>query len=83
MKVYVTKYALSKGIIVMDAELCNAGAGDMIKELNSSRNRYFHGKGRDWHETHDLAIKRAEEMKGNKIKYLHNQLNKLNKLTFK
>ena len=56
MKVYITKYALTSGIIEADAEILT---GDMIL-INGDWNRCFHGEGKDWHRTFEEAYKKAE-----------------------
>lgn len=46
MKVYITKYALSTGIIETDdAEICSNISGDMI-----SSKKYGYYRGNDWHK---------------------------------
>lgn len=78
MKVYITKYALTSGIIVTDAEILTDG---MIR-TEEKWNRYFHGEGRDWHRTFEGAQKRAEEMRVKKIASLKKQLVKYEKMYF-
>lgn len=73
--VWVTTYALTKGILVADdAEVCSATM------IASKRLGYHHGN--DWHRTEAAAIARAEEMRVAKIASLERQIAKLRKLTF-
>lgn len=75
IRVWITKYALTEGIKVDDAELCE-GHETMI----SCGRCYFHGN--DWHRTPEAAILRAEEMRIKKIATVKKQLAKLEKMTF-
>ncbi len=81
MKVFVTKYALTLGIIEIEAETCDSVNPDMIKDINRKHD-YYHGEGREWHRSRETAIFKAQAMKEAKIKALNKQLEKLNKLTF-
>ena len=78
MKVYITKYALTAGIIEADAEILK---GDMIL-INGDWNRCFHGEGKDWHRTFEEAYKKAEQMRIKKIASLKKQLSKYEKMRF-
>ena len=70
MKVYITKYALSTGIIETDdAEICSNISGNMI---SSKKYGYFHGN--DWHKKKEDAVLRAEVMRIKKIESLKNKL---------
>lgn len=79
MKVYITKYALSTGIIETDdAEICsNIISGDMI---SSKKYGYFYGN--DWHKKKEDAVLRAEVMRIKKIESLKKQIEKLDKMKF-
>lgn len=77
MKVWITKYALTKGILIKEAEECDFNG--MIKAKYGS---YYHGEGREWHRTKESAIKKAEEMRQKKIQSLKNQIEKLEKMEF-
>ena len=81
MKVYVTKYALTTGILTAeDGEVREESPGMVsCKSLGVFAN--FHGK--DWHKTPEAALIRAEEMCGNKIKSLEKQIAKLRVMNFK
>lgn len=79
MKAWITKYALTKGIYEIDAEICTNTS--MIQDVNN-KYTYYHGEGRQWHLSKEAAITKATQMRDKKVKSLHTQLNKLNKLTF-
>lgn len=81
MKVYISKYALTTGIIEIEAEICESVSMDMIKDINR-KSDYYHGEGKEWHRTKESAIRQANTMRERKLKALHTQINKLNKLTF-
>jgi hypothetical protein len=79
MKVWITKYALTKGIIVAEAEKCNAGwlAKSAMVEWRGGMNgiEFFHG--RDWHMTLEGALVRVKQMIDVKRKSLAKQAAKL------
>ena len=83
MKVWITKYALTKGIEEADVELTSTA--DLVVERSSGAlgcDQYYHGKGKEWHQTKIEAIQRAEEMRKKKIDSLRKQIEKLEKMTF-
>jgi hypothetical protein len=82
MKVYITKYALTKGILKVDAEItsitgmveyCDGGAFPV----------YAYGEGREWHLLEKSALDTAEWMRQKKLKSHTKAIDKLRKLTFK
>lgn len=77
MKVFITKYALTQGILEEDAKTCSE---NMVMTSRDGWTEYFHGK--DWHETREEAVERARFMRVKKIASLENQLAKLRSLTF-
>lgn len=78
MKAWITKYALTSGIIeVNDAE----ESGDMICYKHGSPYvQYAHGE--DWWTNFEVAKNRAEQMRQAKIASLKKQIAKLEKLEF-
>lgn len=78
MKVYITKYALTKGILEKESRQC----GDGMIATRERFSAYFHGEGKDWHRTKENAIKRAEEMRMKKIESLKKQIEKLERMKF-
>ena len=79
IKAWITKYALTEGIEVVDAEVC--GDGGMITYGNIGYgSQYAHGK--DWHRTPEAAIARAEGMRKAKIASLKKSLAKIEAMAF-
>ena len=79
IKVFITKYALTDGIIEKDAELCDDNK--MIKVSGKGYfTTYFHGE--DWHRTRESAVKRAEIMRDRAIKSAEKKIAKLKNLQF-
>ncbi len=79
MKAYVTKYALTTGVLKIEAEDCGDG---MIADKGGRFTAYYHGEGRDWHRTRAAAVERAKEMRLLKIASLKKQIAKLQKARF-
>lgn len=69
MKVYVTKYALTRGILLMEVRKENS-----VVQQDKTGYYFFEG---EWFETETEAIKDAEQRKENKLIQLQNQLSKL------
>ena len=87
MKVWITKYALTDGIEEIDS--------NQVKEfeITDMGYLYFRRNGKysytmaiysqkDWHRTKESAIKKAEEMRQNKIVSLKKQIKKLEEMRF-
>jgi hypothetical protein len=84
-KAWITKYALTQGIYEIGAVVCDTDeSGDMIEEIKlaAATSNYYHGKGRDWHETKESAIACAEEMRKKKIAAMKKQIVKLEQMKF-
>lgn len=82
MKFFITKYAMTKGIIEADGERCtSSGSPDMIAvgPKNILR-QYYHRE--DWHRTRESAVKRANEMRSAKLKSIDKQRKRIAALTF-
>ena len=79
IKAWVTKYALTKGIEVVDAEVCD-GEGMISYGNVGYGSQYAYGK--DWHRTPEAALARAEEMRKAKIASLHKSIAKFEVMTF-
>lgn len=79
MKVYITKYALTTGIIESEADIIERDP-KMIYTVINSYNVYFFKP--DWHQNKNEAIYKAEEMRKKKIASLEKQIEKLKKLKF-
>lgn len=86
MKVWITKYALTKGIEKADGNRCTS-SDDMISVVYTHGNWdtivYYHGKNtKEWHTTRESAETRAEAMRLAKIASVKKKLAKLEKLSF-
>ena len=84
MKIYVTRWALSKGILEIEAEETEYG---FRAEYPPSSPNYgyfmcFQHTSKSFHLTRELAVKQAEEMRQAKLKMLKKQLMKLEAITF-
>lgn len=79
MKVWITKYALTDGIIEADAELCGL---DIISASWDNGTRCNNFKGEEWWSTKKNAIEKAEEMRQKKIASLKKQIKNLEGMRF-
>jgi len=73
---YITKYALTEGIIEVKAEII----GNMIKAYGAYTSHYHKPY---WFLTKEEAIKMAEEMRNKKIESLEKSIKKLRNLQIK
>lgn len=80
MKVYITKYALAKGIQEREVIL-SSGTPHVCTEKIGSYSNYFLKP--DWHETKEQALEQAEKMRLRKIDSLKRKIHKLENLNFK
>ncbi len=78
-EIYVTKYALSDGILCRKARY--TGLAEMMMDVENKQS--YHGKGKDWHETFEDAKIKAEQMRERKIASLKKSILKLEKMEFK
>lgn len=76
MKVFVTKYALTKGIIEAEAELCDVGGGRMIEVTGGGVRPYYVHKPH-WFTSEQEALGRALQMADRKLKVSAKQTDKL------
>lgn len=84
MKVFITKWVFTKGIVEMEG-IRSTVSPQMISVPPSPEcyfGTYFHGQGRDWHLDRESAIKRAREMQAAKIKSLEKQIQKIRDIQF-
>lgn len=77
MKVWVTKYALTKGVLEVDAKTVGHGMVGVKGEFLTA----YYSK-RDWHASHEQAIARAKEMREAKLASLEKKIKKLEALDF-
>lgn len=80
MKIWITKYALTKGIYEADAKI--DGNMATVRNPNSQWDQYFHSEGKDYCKTFAAAQQRAETMRLNTIQRLEKQLRLLREMTF-
>jgi hypothetical protein len=73
---WITKFALTMGILEKQVELCNP---TMIK-VPEGDGAYYHGI--DWHRTREAAIARAKEMQAAKLKSIDKQRKRIAALKF-
>lgn len=76
MKIWNSKYALTKGVIEQEGEAIE----DSVFKIGPSE--YLHGEGKDWHRTIEGAVARAEVMRKAKIASMRKQLARLESLRF-
>ena len=74
MKVWITKYALTAGIIEAEGVIAAPG---MISYHDATGPALQFAHGNDWHTTERAAFNRAEEMRQKKIASLKKQIKKL------
>lgn len=78
MKVWISKYALTKGIYQVEGKTCeDSGSPGMFVGRE-----YFHGEGKQWHRTEREAVHRAEDMRAAKLVNLKKQIAKLERMEF-
>lgn len=78
MTVWITKYALSTGLVEIEAE----PDGQYVSWRGKGYHQSAWGENKQWCRTHDAALTRADEMRKAKIASLHKQITKLEKMTF-
>lgn len=78
-KIFVFKYALTKGIIEVDAEIKQ---GTHEKYAKSKNQMNIMWPNRDYVHTKEEALKKAEDMRFKKIESLKKQIVKLEKMKF-
>lgn len=79
-KVFITKYALTKGILEKEAEICDHGNGHIRAYVKGEFSSYSLGK--EAFRTREQAMERAEKMRLKKIASLKKQIEALEKMKF-
>ena len=75
---WVTKYALTKGILEVSGEVCHASsAGNHLRW-----GHYFGAHGKNWHRTREAAVTRAEAMRAAKLASLRKSIAQMESLNF-
>lgn len=80
-KVFITKYALTKGILEKEAEIRDYGYEYEIAYVKREFSSYSLGK--EAFRTREQAMERAEKMRLKKIASLKKQIEALEKMKFK
>ena len=80
MKVFITKYALTKGVMEVDNVELSSSSSNMIHYKVSGYSMHFHKP--YWYENKEEALKHAEKLKQRKIDSLKKQILKLEKTVF-
>ena len=80
MKVWITKYALTRGIIEADVKLTSSDSVSILsRDLLLPTHWFYKG---DWFSDKESAIQKAEEMRQKKIASLKKQIEKLERMRF-
>jgi hypothetical protein len=78
--VYVTKYALTRGILrFKDVRHCISTSEGMI---SAGRAGFFHGEGKDWHRDLEGAQGRARKMRDKAVGNLKKKITALGEMSF-
>jgi len=78
---YVTKYALTKGILKVNGS--DEGDGMLrVEGVDGMMHMYYHGEGREWHRNAQSALYRANKMRGKAIEYALKKISRLESMEF-
>lgn len=77
MKVYITKFALSEGVLIDDVEQCDDNKLIVASKSYFTPRRYYRKP--DWHKTKESAITRVDNMIEKRMKTLNKSINILSK----
>lgn len=80
IKAWVTRYALTTGVELVDAEVCHDINSRMISYNNEHGLQHAHGD--DWHRTRKAALAQADKMRKARIASLRKSIAKLEAMTF-
>lgn len=80
MKVFITKYALTEGILELEPKEPPTDDKVLVRLPGSSYDSSFYGK--DWHSTFEDAEKRANAMLAAEIVRIEKKLVHLRRMTF-
>lgn len=82
MKIYITKHALTQGIVEAEGEQIE-DTPKMVKVLPRTNSHYSYYLFKPhWHENKEEAVAQAEKMRLAKIKSLEKQIKKLQNMKF-
>ena len=80
MKVWITKYALTRGIIEAEGKLTSYDSMRVVNQDLPLASRWFYNG--EWYSDKQSAIKKAEEMRQKKIESLKKQIKKLEAMKY-
>jgi hypothetical protein len=80
MRVYITKYALTKGIYEVEGTVGEYAKGMVTVQKSENSYDYYHGEGVEWHRSYEDALKHAICLKNKRIAYLKKQIQKIERL---
>jgi hypothetical protein len=84
MKVFVTKYALTQGITEAEVDRSPLHPDMVCSSATKTWDRsYYHGEGKEWHQTRSAAVEQAEKLRLNKIRLLKQRIKQLETMEFK
>jgi len=81
MKAYVTKYALTTGILVVDGEVSTTSSDMLIYKYGSDYPQYAHKQGKDWHTTVESAVAQSMKLREKKLRSLRKSLADIEAIT--
>lgn len=81
MKAWITKYALTSGILEMEGEVVEKFTSMFRSNIDAGEFQQFFHKPY-WHPSREAAVVHANELKERKIKSIEKSLSKLRKTTF-
>lgn len=81
MKVYITKWALTKGVLVVEAEPLQGSREHVVVKGAVPWQDYKFGLG-EWHATAEQAEKRANTLRDKRVEQLEAQAQKLRETNF-
>ena len=80
MRAYITKYALSSGVFLVETDRHETESGGVYWKPKGGYTMSAYGK--EWHKTPEAALADAERRRLAKIASLKKQIAKLEKMTF-
>lgn len=82
MKVWITKYALIRGIIEAEPGIIGSYSVSIYRSKDYLPTNLFNIRSGDIHFSKESAIKKAEEMRQKEIERLKKQIKKLEEMRF-
>lgn len=83
MKAYITKYALSAGIQLVEGEIGEQENMLIVRPTEAGQfTVFYHGLGKEWHILWESAVAKAKLMQVAKIRSMRKKLAKLEAMEF-